>query len=189
MDNQEQSRIYVDCLLASYNASLQMATYEATLVWNKVAALLVADSVLVAITSQAWAGDSWLMLLSSVLGIVTSIAWIVLVNRGVRTFQYWLRKARQDEELVSQIVQSDSDKASQQIHAAKAGILDLITQGKELADNRSVRVRLPISKDDRPIQFNWVERRLTGKRIEGWIMPFVFFAYFFAYFCATLLLY
>jgi len=178
MDDQKHRRVYVDCLLASYNASLQMATYEATLVWNKVAALLVADSVLAAITSQAWVGHSGLMLLSSVLGIVTSIAWIVLVNRGVRTFQYWLRKARQDEELVSQIVRSDSDKASRQIHAAKAGVLDLITQGKELADNRPVRVRLPVSKDDRPIQFSWVERRSTGKTIEGWILPLVFVAYF-----------
>ncbi len=160
MNTKEAKGNDLNTLLTGYNVSAEMARCEATLVWNKVMALLIANSILASIVS--FGVNTILAVLCSLLGIVISFSWIVLINRGVKTFRYWITKARYYEKLISNL-------------GTEVNIFD---EGSKLGTKDGTLISLPNEPKPLEFRFKGIERLASGKFIEGWFLPIVFIIFY-----------
>lgn len=161
MNTKEAKGNDLNTLLTGYNVSAEMTRYEATLVWNKVMALLIANSILASIVSFG-VNTIKLAVLCSLLGIVISFSWIVLINRGVKTFRYWIAKARYYEKLISNLGTE----------------VNIFGEGNKLGTKDGTSISLPDESKPLEFRFEGIERLASGKFIEGWLLPIVFIIFY-----------
>jgi hypothetical protein len=83
-----------------YEIAVNLWTYEGGLCWSQFNAMLVANSIVVAVLGFAAASQKSLLIISyggPFLGMALCALWIVLVARGFSVMKYWIWSARELE--------------------------------------------------------------------------------------------
>lgn len=85
-----------------YDVAMATCQWEGELIWSKFNAMLVANSVVLAILGLTitYTGTRQLNLVTvviSIAGIVLSLLWGLLTRRGFYNYKYWIRCARELE--------------------------------------------------------------------------------------------
>src|SRR4051812_43356360 len=86
--------------LAAYQTAITLWTYEGTLIWSKYNAMLVANSVILAVTGITVSSEDESAVLHwglPAIGITLCAAWILLTRRGFDNYLYWIFTARELE--------------------------------------------------------------------------------------------
>ncbi len=93
MANDENARI-------GYQAAVSLWTNEAQLIWARFNAMLVANSIVMAVIGVALTSEHpkpTLALVTAVAGFVLCVMWVPLTFRGFDYHKYWILSARQLE--------------------------------------------------------------------------------------------
>ena len=82
-----------------YQGAIALWTYEGTLIWSKFNAMLVANSVVVAVIGFSMDKGIWSGIPRglSALGFVLCFLWYALTKRGFDNYLYWIFAARELE--------------------------------------------------------------------------------------------
>lgn len=89
--------------VVGYQAAITLMCYEGELVWSKFNAMLVGNSIVLAILgvsvqSATESGPKSLLLALSAVGLILCFVWFVLVTQGFEHHYYWTLSARELEE-------------------------------------------------------------------------------------------
>lgn len=85
---------------AGYHAAVSLWTYEGSVIWARYNAMLVANSIVMAVVGVALtSGDSEveLAMVMTVAGLFLCGAWALLNRRGFAYHERWIRSARELE--------------------------------------------------------------------------------------------
>jgi len=144
LDNQERT----ENARVGYQAATMLWTYEGELVWSKFNAMLVANSIILAIIGLIITSQRELPVFSigmPIAGLILCLLWFLATKRGFDSYIYWILSARELEE------QHLSDPVK------------TVCRGGDLADGRKIQLTINGKKKD--YQMSWFGRLL---RVE-WV--------------------
>lgn len=103
--NESNSRKNVDEIKENakigYQATIDLWSYEGQLIWSKYNALLVANSIVLAVIGLSFNSpnlSSLILVGMPISGVLLCITWFLLTKRGFDNYKYWIFSARELEE-------------------------------------------------------------------------------------------
>ncbi|MEK6657139.1 MAG: hypothetical protein AABY58_06820, partial [Nitrospirota bacterium] len=150
-DNQEPGNAEV-----GYQMAIALWTYEGGLVWSKYNAMLVANSIVLALIGLTLDKQNLTRAFTvgmPIVGLLLCIAWFLLTKRGFDNYGYWILSARELEEK----------------HFA-ASVLT-VSRGSSLANGS--KVKLTVDGRIRDYQMSWFSRLLKAEWISYLVLRFL----------------
>ena len=129
-----------------YQVAIELWTYEGELVWSKFNAMLVANSIVLALIGFTLNSNQLPQVLAvgmPVAGLLLCLAWFLLTKRGFDNYVYWILSARELEER----------------HLAP--IVRTVSRGAYLADGG--KVEIAVGGKSRKYQMGWFSRLLRAE--------------------------
>lgn len=117
----------LDDIRLAYQTAVSIWTYEGNLIWSKYNAMLVANSIILAIIGFTISAPNMPVLFSvatPLAGMALCVLWLLLTRRGFEYHRYWVLAARELEEQ----------------HLAPA--IKTISRGGRLIDGRPVELSI-----------------------------------------------
>ena len=109
-----------------YQVTVNLLTYEGQLIWTRFNAMLVANSIVIAVIGYLITNNSSSIILKylPIPGIILCILWFLVNVRGFDYYKYWILSAREIEE---QFLQNS---------------IKTLSRGGELADCEEINFRI-----------------------------------------------
>lgn len=142
-ESSEQDRI--ENARVGYQAAVNLWTYEGQLIWARFSAMLLANSIVVAVIGIVISGDRALPVFSvgmPIAGLILCILWWLITKRGFDYYVYWIRSARElEEEFLKDPVKT-------------------VSRGGKLADDEEQESEPVIAGGSKPPTMSWLGSRL-----------------------------
>jgi len=133
-DNKKNAQI-------GYQVATTLWTYEGQLVWSKFNAMLVANSIILAVIGLAISSQDKLLIFlmgMSIAGLIFCVLWFLIIKRGFDNYIYWILSVRELEE------QHLTD------------IIKTVSRGGNFADGK--KIQLTINGKNKDYQMSWLGR-------------------------------
>jgi len=142
-DNECEAQKEVEDARIGYQAAVNLWAYEGSTIWSKFTAMLVANSIVVgsiAVSMTAEDPSSAFVVGMPIGGIILCLLWIVLSERSLCMYDYWIFSGREIEERFL------------------SSSVDIIRRGGDFT--RGEEVTLQIGGQPTKRQMSWLGRRI-----------------------------
>jgi len=140
----------IEKALVGYEMAITLWTYEGELIWSKFNAMLVANSIVLAIIGILVGSNPstspMLLVGMPIVGLVLCLQWFLLTERGFSTYVYWILSARELEEQYL------------------APPIKTVSRGGSFADGE--KIGTTINGKIKSYRMGWLSRQLKAKWIS-----------------------
>jgi len=128
-----------------YQAAVNLWTCEGQLIWARFSAMLLANSIIVAVIGIVISADRALPVFSvgmPIAGLILCFVWTLMTKRGFDYYVYWIRSARElEEEFLKDSVKT-------------------VSRGGKLVDDEEQESERVIGGGSKPPRMSWLGSRL-----------------------------
>ncbi len=124
-----------------YQVAITLWAYEGQLVWSKFNAMLLANSIVLAVIGLAISSQRELPMFTigmPIAGLIFCVLWFLITKRGFDNYTYWILSARELEE------QHLTD------------VVKIVSRGGNVAEGK--KIKLTINGKNKDYQMSWFGR-------------------------------